>query len=186
MRRAADLCTWLRVALAAPFAWAVFAADGAPALLPLAIYAAAAASDFADGRLARAVGTASARGRLFDHGADALFLFPALIVMAALGRVPVLLPAAATVAFGLYLADGRRRGTAGASLELAPSQVGAVAGVANYVVAGVVAATLWLGPSRLDGAVWTAALVVALANAAAVVERVLRVAGGARPEVRLP
>jgi len=29
-------------------------------------------------------------------------------------------------------------------------------------------------------------LLVALANAAAVVERVLRVAGGARPEVRLP
>jgi phosphatidylglycerophosphate synthase len=171
VRRAADLCTWFRIALAPLFAWTVAEAHAAPSPWPLAIFAAAALSDFADGRLARAGGRVAPGGRLFDHGADALFLFPALIVLAAFGRVPTLLPVAATVAFTLYVADGWRRRGAPGPIELVPSQVGAFAGVLNYAVSGLAAGTLWMGPSVLDPVTRLTALAVALVNAWAIVER---------------
>jgi len=172
VRRAADVCTTLRIALAPLFAWAVMRAHDEVSLLPLIIYAVAAASDFVDGRLARATGSASIRGRLFDHGADALFLFPTLIVLAGLGRVSFVLPCAAMVAFALYTLDGWRRGGSAGAIALLPSQWGALGGVSNYVVAGGAAVALALGPTALDGVVFVAALLTAGANLVAAGERV--------------
>jgi phosphatidylglycerophosphate synthase len=173
VQRAADLCTWFRIALAPLFAWTVAESHATPSVWPLAIFVAAALSDFADGRLARAGGVVAPGGRLFDHGADALFLFPALIVLAAVGRVPALLPLAATVAFALYVAHGWRR-RAREPIELVATQVGAYAGVLNYAVGGLAAGTLWIGPSMLDPVVRLAALAIALVNVGAILERATR------------
>jgi CDP-diacylglycerol---glycerol-3-phosphate 3-phosphatidyltransferase len=174
VKRAADLCTLLRIVLAPLFAWSVVVAHHAASPLPFALYAAAAVSDFADGRLARAAGEGTSAGRLFDHGADALFLFPALVALAAVGRISPLLPAAATTAFTLYVLDGWRRGALRGTVELAPSRFGAAAGVCNYVVTGLATGALWAGPSALDGVIRAAAVGVALLNVAAAVERAPR------------
>lgn len=181
MKRTADLCTLLRIALAPVFAWVVAVAHHAASPGPLAVYAVAALSDFVDGRLARAAGTGTARGRLFDHGADALFLFPTLAVLAAVGRISPLLPLAATMAFALYLVDGWRRGGTLAAVELAPSHFGAAAGVLNYVVTGLAAGALWVGPSGLDAVLRVVALGVAALNVAAAVERAPRLLAAGTP-----
>lgn len=171
MRAIADLLTLSRAALALPFAWSLCAREGA-AVAPLVLFALAALTDVLDGRIARAHGEVSPAGRFLDHGADALFLFPALGVLAALGRLPAVLPAAATTAFALYVLEGWRQG--GSLVDLVPSRAGAVAGVLNYVVAGLAAGSIWLGPSVLDGVLHAAALVVAALNGAAVLERLPR------------
>lgn len=170
MKRAADLCTLLRVLLAPLFAW-MFLGD-VPSAGPALVFAVAAATDFADGRLARAAGGGTRLGRIFDHGADALFLFPALGVLAWSGRVPALLPIAACSAFALYVLDGRRRAGSVRSLELTGSRFGALAGVGNYVVAGGAALARIGLESTFDALVWSAAALVAALNALACIERV--------------
>ena len=172
MNTAADLCTLLRMILAPLFACEIAAAEVAPSVVPLAIYALAILSDVADGRLARAGGRVSPAGRLFDHAADAFFLFPALGVLARAGRVPAVLPCAAVIAFALYCSDGWRRGRASRTIVLVPGRSGTAAGVVNYAVTGAAAGALWLGTSRLDRAVYAAALAAGALNAAAALERV--------------
>jgi phosphatidylglycerophosphate synthase len=169
---AASACTLARIALAPLFAWSVAAVE--PSLLPAVIVIAGVATDFVDGRLARAAGRASRLGRLFDHGADAVFLVPALAVLATRGRVPMLLPIAATIAFALYVIDGWRRGGGLGRVDLTSSPVGAAAGVLNYAIAAVAAATL-AGIDVGHALYWSAAF-VALVDLAAIVERVLRFA----------
>lgn len=171
MKRAADLCTALRVVLAPLLAWQLGLPRGQAGWIPFAIYVVAAGTDYADGVLARAAGTASRRGRVFDHCADALLLFPSFLVLAAEGRVPFALPYAAMTAFGLYVLDGRRRGGSLAALELTGSRTGAVGGVLNYVVAGAAAATTGLGGGLVDGVLYATALGVAAVNGAAACER---------------
>ena len=172
MSRAADVCTALRVLLAPALAWQLGLPRTGAGLVPLAIFAVAAATDAADGALARAAGTASQRGRLFDHGADALLLFPALFVLAGARRVPYALPCAAVAAFALYVLDGWRRGGALAAIDLTGSRSGALGGVLNYGVVGAAAAAVWLDVRPLDAAVYAAAFGVAAVNAAAAFERV--------------
>ena len=180
MISAADACTLLRVVLAPVFVSTLAAAGGRPSFLPVAVCAVAMASDFADGRLARRFGSASAFGRLFDHGADALFLFPGLAALAALGLVPALLPVAATVAFALYVVDGWRRG-GGRRVALSPSRTGAFAGVANYGVAAVGALAVGLRVPHLDPAVHAGATIAALMNVAAAADRVCTIVRESRP-----
>ena len=170
MSVAADLCTGLRILLSPLFAWSLAVGGASP--LPLALCVLAIVTDLADGRLARASGRIRPGGRLFDHGADAMFLFPGLAVLAAAGRVPVILPLAATVAFALYCGDGWRRGRAERRIALVPSRSGAAAGIANYTVAGAAAGALWLQTNALDRAVYAAALATGALNLAAAFERV--------------
>jgi len=172
MSAAADLCTLLRVLLAPLFAYELAAAEAASSVVPFAIYVLALLSDVADGRLARAGGHASPAGCLFDHGADAFFLFPALGVLARGGHVPAVLPYAAAVAFVLYCSDGWRRGRASRTIVLAPNRSGTAAGVANYAVTGAAAAALWLATSSLDRVVYVAALAASALNVVAALERV--------------
>jgi len=173
MKRAADLCTGLRVLLAPVLAWqlAMPRADGAA--LAVLVFVVAAATDYVDGALARAAGVASRRGRVFDHGADALLLFPAFWVLAQGGRLPLVLPVAATTSFALYVFDGWQRG--GGSLgavDLGGSRTGAIGGVLNYVIGGVVVTAGLFDAAALDQAIYGAAFAVAAVNAASAFERV--------------
>ncbi len=175
MTWAADVLTLLRVGLAPLFAWMLVACgDGSAG--PLGVFALAAASDFMDGRLARARGGGSSAGRMFDHGADALFLFPGFFMLAWAGRVPMALPLAATAAFAGYLVDGWRHGDGANRIVLVPSRTGTTAGILNYVVAGVAAGTIWIGPSVLDDGLGVSAFAAAAINSFAALERVQRLA----------
>ncbi|MCC6763258.1 MAG: CDP-alcohol phosphatidyltransferase family protein [Deltaproteobacteria bacterium] len=171
MRHAADVCTALRVVLAPVLAWELGRARADVGWMPFAIYVAAAATDYVDGALARSADTASRRGRLFDHGADALLLFPAFLVLAAEWRVPWILPGAAMLAFTLYVLDGWRRAGSVAALELIGSRSGAVGGVLNYVIVGAATAAVALDHAAVDAAIYAAAFAVAAVNGAAVLER---------------
>ena len=181
---AADACTLLRLLLAPAFAVGLARAAGATGVasaIPLAICVVAMATDFADGRLARRRGVASELGRLFDHGADALFLFPGLFVLAGLGRLPFAMPAAATVAFTLYVIDGVRRGGGVTTVVLTPSRSGALAGIANYGVATVGAVAVACRVPHLDGALYCGAAIVAVMNLVAAADRVQTMVRASRP-----
>jgi phosphatidylglycerophosphate synthase len=180
MTRAADVCTALRVLLAPLLAWQLGLPRAAAGTTPLLLYALAAVTDYLDGRLARASGSASPRGRVFDHGADALVLFPAFAVLAWRGRVPTVLPVAAVVAFALYLLDGCQRGGSWRRIELTASRSGALGGVLNYGVVGAACAAVWLDAQALDAVVYAAAYGVAAVNLAAAFERLPLVVRSAR------
>ncbi len=81
-----------RPALAAPWVVALF--------LVLAI-----ASDYLDGPIARRTGTASARGMLFDHTTDCLFVTGGLTGAAIAGSITPILPALIPFAFAQYVVD---------------------------------------------------------------------------------
>ena len=180
MRWAADACTALRVLLAPALAWQLALPRAEASWLPFALYLIAAATDYVDGALARAYATASRRGRVFDHCADALLLFPSFVVLALQQRLPIALPVAATTAFTLYVVDGWRRGGSLARIELTGSRSGAVGGVLNYVVAGAAAAAAFLDVPAVDRAIYGVALAVAAVNAAAALERLPQLFTSAR------
>jgi phosphatidylglycerophosphate synthase len=192
MKRAADLCTGLRIVLAPVLAWQLALPRAEAGFGPFIVFLIGAATDAVDGRLARAAGTASARGRLFDHGADALLLFPAFAVLAYAGRLPLVLPIAATIAFALYVVDGLRRGGRLGAIELTASRSGALGGVLNYLIAGAAAAAAGLDLAPLDQALYAAAFAIAAVNAVAALERVgdllttapATPAGGKEPRAR--
>jgi len=101
----ANALTAVRLALVLPIAAALarpeLLAPGVVALLiGLAI-----ASDYLDGPVARRTGKASARGMLFDHGTDCLFVTGGLAGAAAAGAITPILPALIPFAFGQYVAD---------------------------------------------------------------------------------
>ncbi len=160
--------------LTAPFLLAcIVPSGGHPSLrwLPLGLFALAAASDFADGRLARACGTASGRGQLLDTGADVLFVGSAFVLFAARGRISWFVPMAMGAAIALYASDSWRRARGSGALALDRSPLGHAAGVANFALVGLLAAEhgvpTWLPAPVVDvGALATAAL-----NTASVVQR---------------
>ncbi len=168
---AADACTWLRIALAPVFAWVLARSGGEPGIGAFAICAVAIVTDFADGRLALASGRASDARRIFDHGADIVFLLPGLFVLGRLRVVPAMLPCAAALAFALYAADGFRRGR-GMAFDLTPSRSGAAAGIANYAVALLATGALWLHAVSLATIAYAAGIAAAALNVAAAIERV--------------
>ncbi len=192
MRRAADLCTGLRVLLAPVLAWQLLLPREQAGFLPFAIYLVAAATDYVDGGLARAAGTASRRGRVFDHGADALLLFPAFFALATQGKIPFVLPIAAVTAFTLYVIDGWRRGGGAGAIDLTSSRSGALGGVLNYVLAGAASAAVFVDAHPIDAAIYAAAFAIAAVNLVAALERLpvlftsARALPGAEREVRAP
>jgi phosphatidylglycerophosphate synthase len=103
--------------------------------LAVLVFAAVAASDVIDGRLARRWGSASAAGRTFDHLADIGFILAALWTYARLGLVPWWVPAAIASSFTVYLVASWSRPTARGGLI--GSRVGHIGGVCNYVLIGV-------------------------------------------------
>ena len=101
----AHALTAVRLALVLPLAAAfarpeLFTAGVVALLLCVAIV-----TDILDGRVARMTGTASAWGRLFDHGTDCLFVTGGLAGAAMTGALTPLLPVLVPVAFGQYVVD---------------------------------------------------------------------------------
>ena len=95
----AHLLTGLRLALALPIAIAFARPDFLSADLVAVLLAAAIASDYFDGVVARRYGTASTGGQLFDHATDCLFVTACLTGAALAGQVPLVLPVLIAVAF---------------------------------------------------------------------------------------
>ena len=101
----ANLLTSIRLLLIMPVAWAMaereFLADWLLALcLVIAIV-----TDYYDGIVARARGTASARGQIFDHTTDFLFVTSGLAGAAYAGILPWILPVLIVIAFSQYVLD---------------------------------------------------------------------------------
>jgi phosphatidylglycerophosphate synthase len=116
---------------AAPALGLAIAADAPVAAATL--LAAAIASDFADGAVARRYGEASPLGGLLDHATDAALCVIGLAAHAARGAVPWLLPPLVAAAFVQYVLDSRSL----AGRPLRASRLGRWNGVAYYVLVGV-------------------------------------------------
>ena len=101
----ANLLTTIRLLLALPVALA-FANDGlisAPILIGMIVLAVL--SDYFDGKVARAKGTSSAKGQIFDHGTDFLFVTSGLIGCSINGNITPILPTLIVIAFSQYVLD---------------------------------------------------------------------------------
>jgi len=101
----ANLLTAIRLLLVIPVAMAIANASLFASWLLLALVVIAIASDYFDGKVARALNTASARGMLFDHGTDFVFVTTALFALSTIGLASVLLPLLIVVAFSQYVLD---------------------------------------------------------------------------------
>ena len=181
-----------RVALAPCFAVALHACDQAgdratgaavdPVhLVPLAIALLAAATDWADGRLARRLGVASSAGASLDVAADAAFVLGGLVALATAGIVVPALPVAAALALAAFAASrllSRSEDRAGddASAPTRPRSpadaLGHAAGVLNYAIV-IAGASLPLFP-RAAGWVRVASALVAVLNVSPVALRAAR------------
>lgn len=152
--------------------------DDAP-IAPLSIALLACATDFVDGRLARALRTGSPRGAALDVSADGFFLLCALGSLAALGRISIASPLAAMVALGALGLRWRREPPRGRAPRRLPDRVGHAAGVTNFALVLVAAAA----PLLHEGPwLWQASLGVAALNLAPPVLR--RLLPGAPAEAR--
>ena len=101
----ADLLTTLRLLLIPPLALAMANPGFLPPALVLLLLLVAIATDYFDGRIARASGRASPRGQLYDHATDFLFVTVCLAALAAAGLLSFLLPVLIIIAFSQYVAD---------------------------------------------------------------------------------
>ena len=147
----------MRIGLAFAFAWTL--AGGG--WTPVAVFALAAASDYADGPIARRAAGLAWYGVLLDSGADVAFVVAATGAGAALGRVSWLVPAAILAAAVPYLVATWRGGRASGTPARGSSRVGHAAGVCNYALAGVLA-----GSTAIPG--WPWPVVLALGSAVVV------------------
>jgi phosphatidylglycerophosphate synthase len=129
-RRPANLLTLLRLLLALPFALAVRADSPLVASL---VFAIAAASDFADGRVARRRGEISPLGGFLDHAVDAAFVSTGAAALASVGVLPWPLAPLIAVAFLQYTLDSRLMRSSG----LQPSSLGRWNGIAYFVIVAV-------------------------------------------------
>jgi len=174
-RHAANAITALRVAATPLFVLAILESRrGGPAWPAVVLYVLAVASDLTDGRVARRWSAESRRGRLLDHFADIGFLLGALGGYAAIGFVPWYVPLSVAASFAFYVADSWL-GSGQPRLHLAGSRIGHMAGIANWVVVGILVfnetfALRWLSPAFLRVVFW----LVPLYSAAAVLTRIPR------------
>jgi phosphatidylglycerophosphate synthase len=170
-RHAGDVLTAFRIAATPLFAALVCTAAERPAVGWVAggLFAAIAASDFADGRLARRAGAVRSAGRVLDHGADIFFLLSALTSYVLLGVAPWWVPAAMAASFAAYVLDAYRPSS---HPSLGPSRLGHYGGVLNYALVGVLVYNESTGLRLLPPWLLTIAFgLVPLYSAAAIVER---------------
>ena len=97
--------TAVRLLLVAPVAVAFAQPKFLDPTVVLVLLCVAIATDYWDGRVARRTGTASAKGQLFDHATDFLFVTAALAGAAMAGLVTPVLPVLIIIAFGQYVLD---------------------------------------------------------------------------------
>lgn len=101
----AHMLTGVRLLLVVPAGLAFAGWGPAGGVLPALIVAVAIATDHWDGIVARARGSASPTGRLFDHTTDFLFVTGSLSGASAAGVVTVVLPILVVIAFSQYVFD---------------------------------------------------------------------------------
>ena len=137
MKTQAHLLTGLRLALTPPIAIAFARPDFLSAGLVVVLLTVAISSDYFDGFVARRQGTASARGQLFDHATDCVFVTVCLTGAALAGSIPLMLPVLIVVAFSQYVLDSywldRRK-------QLRMSMIGRWNGIGYFVPLVVLAA----------------------------------------------
>jgi len=150
------------------------AALGDGGWLAVGVFALAAASDFADGRLARRGGRATAHGAVLDAAADIVFVLAGSARAARLGLVSWAVPAAIAGSAGAYALVSVLRSRRAGGMELARSRVGHAAGVANYAVVGLAAGSRALPARAWSGALAAAAALAVALNLGAVGARLLR------------
>jgi phosphatidylglycerophosphate synthase len=126
----ANALTLLRLLLVPPFVLAVRAGAAPFACL---LFVLAAASDFADGPLARRRGESSPHGGFLDHAVDATFVCAGAAALASLGTLPAWLAPLIAIAFVQYALDSRLMRASG----LRGSPLGRWNGIAYYVVVAV-------------------------------------------------
>jgi phosphatidylglycerophosphate synthase len=101
----ANLLTAIRLLLVIPVAMAIVDSSLLANWFLLVLIIVAIATDYFDGKVARALKTASARGMLFDHGTDFVFVTVALFALSTIGLSSILLPLLIIVAFSQYVFD---------------------------------------------------------------------------------
>ena len=101
----ANALTAVRLALVLPIAAALARPELLAPWVAALMLGLAIASDYLDGPVARRTGTASARGMLFDHTTDCLFVTGGLAGAAIAGSITPILPALIPFAFGQYVVD---------------------------------------------------------------------------------
>jgi len=101
----------------------------------------AVATDWLDGRVARARGESTAFGGLLDHSSDATFVSLGLLALARIDRIPVGLPPLVALAFVQYVLDSR--GLDGRRLRA--SALGRWNGILYFVPPGLLAMREALG-----------------------------------------
>ncbi len=133
----ANALTAVRLALVLPTVLLFARPEILKPFLTATVLTVAILTDYFDGRIARTTGTASARGMLFDHATDCLFVTGGLAGAAISGQVPPLLPVLIPFAFGQYVVDSyvwhRRR-------QLRASFLGRWNGVLYFVPLVLIAA----------------------------------------------
>ena len=166
-RLVADALGLLRLALAGALPAVLAGAPGRP-WLPAVVFVVAAASDYVDGPLARRGGGPTRHGAVLDNVADVAFVLAGTMTAAVLGLVPEAVPLSIVLSFGLYALASLtgRRGPA-------RSAVGHAAGVANYVLTGLVTAAVALPGTPSKAILEVTSLVVVGINLAAVLQRLL-------------
>jgi phosphatidylglycerophosphate synthase len=138
--------------------------------IPLVVCCFAAATDFADGRLARRRGP-TGHGALLDGLADVTFVLAGTTTAVYLGLLPVAVPVAIAAAFATYLiAATRRQG----NIRAARSTVGHTAGVFNYLLTGLVAVTVAWPHAPWSPILHAGAVIVTTLNLAAIALRTRR------------
>ncbi len=101
----------------------------------------AVASDFIDGRVARARGETSTFGGVLDHVSDATFVTLGQVALVKAGLIPVYLPLLVVAAFFQYVFDSRIL----AGRELRASSIGRWNGILYFFPPGIIVTREALG-----------------------------------------
>jgi len=126
----------------------ILALDGPP-VAALLIVMTAMATDFVDGKVARALGVASRRGLYLDVAADGCFLLGGLSLVALRGWTSPFLPPAIAIALLDLILQWRRQIPGEAPVRGVADRAGHLAGTVNFFA--LLAATMvplgWLDPA---------------------------------------
>ena len=163
----ADLLSASRFVLGGLWLAAYVTGNRRPALIgPIAL--AAAASDFADGRVARYAGSPNRFGRWLDAVADIAFILTALSCETRAGSIPAYIPVLISLSFTQYALDSILILGSGAPVG---SRLGHWAGAFNYIL---VIALAFAPPPHLPGRlIRRASPLIGILYIAAMVERTL-------------
>lgn len=166
-KAAANLLSASRFVLAGLWLAAYATGNRRPALMgPIAL--AAAASDFADGRLARHAGSSDRFGRWLDAIADIAFILTALSCETHARSIPAYVPILISLSFTQYALDSVL--ILGSTAPV-PSHLGHWAGALNYIL--VIALAFAPSPHLLGRLIGQTSPLIGALYIAAIIERAL-------------